>query len=112
MIESHIGKPSGMLGKTQTQETKNKIGEKSKGNTYSKGYKNHLGKTHSIETKIFIGNLQIKLTKEQVLEIRKLFKDGISYNELSKIFKVSRNTIMRADKGIRGYDRICPIQSI
>jgi len=108
----------GLLGRKLSKETKLKISQSNKGKIFSQETKNKMslakkgkpshfkGKKRSIETrqklsnraKLKIGtkNPNSKLNKEQVLEIRKLFNEGISQRKLSKMFDVSRSTIKRA----------------
>lgn len=108
----------GLLGRKLKEETKIKISNSNKGKVFSKetkvkmslakkGKPSHFkGKKRSLETKQKLSNIaklkigtknpNSKLNKEQVLEIRKLFNEGVSQTKLSKIYKVSRSTIKRA----------------
>jgi group I intron endonuclease len=108
----------GLIGRKLSKETKLKISQSNKGKIFSqetrnkmslakKGIPSHFkGKKRSLQTKQKLSNIaklrigtknsNSKLNKEQVLEIRKLFNEGISQTKLSKIYNVSRGTIKRA----------------
>ena len=108
MSESHTGKHSGsnnnMYGKNHTEESKSKMSQSKKGKYIGINSPNY-GKHLSIETKekismsrkgIYNGenNPSARLTEEQVIKIRELYKTGeYSYNKLAKMFDVSKGAI-------------------
>lgn len=53
-----------------------------------------------------VDNPKSKMTKELVLEFRKMHKSGVSFEKLSKIYGISHESIRRAVRGIGGYSEI------
>jgi hypothetical protein len=100
----------GVLGfhRKHTEKEKLAVSKSLMGNTYGLGNHNRLGKYHGASTRNRIGDRQLVLTNEQVADIRKLRQAGSTFKELSKLYKVSKVTIKRAVRGMRGYDRRSP----
>lgn len=85
--KAKIGKAG--KGKHRSEETKQKISESHKG---SKSYM--YGKHPSEETRQKISKIQIKLTQEQVIEIREKYSTGnYSHRKLAKEYNISSCTI-------------------
>ena len=83
-------------GKVLSEETRKKMSEKSTGeNNCRYGIKvlDETKKKMSDSAKKGEDNIASKLTKSQVLEIRRLNKEGIGQRKISKIFGVQKNTI-------------------
>jgi hypothetical protein len=88
-----------------SDETKKKISEVQKGkklsyDTRKKISASNTGKKMSESAKIKIRNAQLgekshkaKFTSEEVINIRNMFTEGISYNKLAEMFVCSRDTI-------------------
>jgi group I intron endonuclease len=123
MSNKRKGKPSPMLGKHHTDETKLILSESNKGNTFRLGTKVsietknklseiNIGKKASKETIIKMSNSMIgknkgsnngmfnkrpkhaKLSQDQANEIRIKYTQGISSLKLSKRYNVSKKTIL------------------
>jgi DNA ligase-1 len=86
----HKGNKNYFYGKQRSQEVKEKISKAKLGSYQSEGTKLKRSVSQSGEK----GN-KSKLTENQVIEIRKLYKQNIGVVEIAKIFNVSPTTISR-----------------
>ena len=118
MSEVHKGLPSGMKGKTQTEEARAKMSESKKGNTF------WLGKTHSEESNeknriAHLGKTTWMKNKTHTEEARKLMSElkkgkpssfkGKAHTEESKEKnRVAHLGVSPSNKGIRS-PHPCPI---
>ena len=123
MSESHKGKKNFNYGKKRDIETCKKISEANKNpsektlekmrnaqrnrskETCKKLSESHKGKKLSSKTKKLISQTQQKLSKDQVLKIKKLLLEHISQHIIAKQFNVQQMTISRINTG-KGYSEI------
>lgn len=104
------GIPStGMLGKTHTSETKNKISIKAKGRkqsveTIEKRVAKNTGKVRPLSAIITVRKKREILSRVQVLEIRTLLSQGISQTEIAKMYGVCQGVISRVHTKKAYYD--------
>ena len=83
----------GTSGRRHSPMTKNKISQS------NKGKKNRLGKTNSSEHKSAISTANLKLTEQQVREIKLLLKNGLSTRRIAKLFHISKTSIQNIKSG-------------
>jgi len=81
------------LGIPQSQETREKISRFNKGKTLSLEHRNKISNSN----KGIIKNL--KFSETEIIEIRKLFKNGMRKTKIGKIFNVGRGTIFNIISG-------------
>ena len=100
MSEAHKGRTPWNKGVPQPEETKKKISDAlkgrpspNKGNKYSEETIKKMKESRS-----GTGNARAIFTEEQVREIRKLNKEGISQRKLAEMFNCSRGAIVSAIK--------------
>lgn len=114
-----VGEDNPMYGKHHSQETKAKISAANKKTIFNRGKNNPFyGKSHSAETIAVMKEKaqsreyqkewtlkRIKLTKENVLEIKKSYENGTKVVELAEKFKVSIPCIYKVLKQVRQIDQ-------
>lgn len=84
-------------GRKRLEETKNKISEAQRGEKncrYGVEVSESTKKRMSDSSKKGEDNISSKLTKFDVLEIRKIYLTGLSSRKIAKMFKVTKGTIM------------------
>ena len=113
LSKSITGDKNPMYGKNHTNEAKQKISDALKGKSISNETRlSRFGKHHTDETKLKLSVINkdkrphVKLTWNEVNQIRELRTGGASYNELSIRFKVHRETISLICKNKRWKIRL------
>lgn len=84
MSLQRAGSGNGMYGKHHTEEARHKISEERIKKSSSRG----------------INHNKAKLTDDNIKEIRKLFKEGLTATEIAKRYNVSKSTTSRINKGL------------
>jgi len=94
MSKDRIGDKNGFYGKTHSSEAKQKMS--------TNPNRKFIGKQNYFYGKSFKGsqNKLSKLNEEIVLAARKLYKNGMTFVELSKLYNVSESAISRAVRKI------------
>jgi group I intron endonuclease len=95
LSESLSGEDHPMYGKNRSEETKKKISETKKGESFTEEHKENLSEAHKGEDQH-----QVKLSMEEVKEIKKLLKNtNKTFREIAKEFNVSDATISNIKTG-------------
>lgn len=89
-----IGERNPMYGKTHSDKTKKKMSDKLKGKTHSEESRKKIGEAKQGEN-----HPRSKLTEEDVIEIKRMLKEGCKQKEIMKRFNIKQPTVSAIKAG-------------